>query len=551
MKGVFPDLDDGTEVVSVDRSGNGLLLAVGDGFGRLRLYRYPCPSPSPSPAYHELKGHGSGPLARVKFLTGGKFLVSVGANDRCVLQWELTGPGAETDSKMAEMKDPAEVVAEEESDGYVLDMRDGSDLEREEDFETASEERASTAFLMMDQGWAVGSRASSNTEGRTPKPWEQATVAPTRPPPSDRAPPRDGLELERMHGYRGRDARNNAAYGGSNCGQVVYTAASAGVSLDLTNKVQSFQLGHAGDCVSLAVSPDGLYAATGDVSRRPTVIVWEVDTARAVQTLYGFHKRAILALAFSPDNRYLATQGCDDDHSLAVYNWRNHLLKAQAKGGKRKCLGVAWNSMGQRLVTCGLKHINFWKFGDRNLSHSRGFLGSKGRLQTMECCAFVGDTAVVGTGDGHLYIFEDGATSLSRSIKAHTGSVYALHAYNGHGGRPGGLWSGGKDGMVKLYNEEMTGLKEYSISNIETKTDPKQDKGTLVAPIAGAAGGRKRAKGGGSLDSAVRSVFLSSDQQRLLVGVRGGELYEVSVVDGSDINGAPLTAGHGKGEVSG
>lgn len=39
------------------------------------------------------------------------------------------------------MKDPAEAVAEDESDGYVLDMRDGSDLERGSDFEVASNER--------------------------------------------------------------------------------------------------------------------------------------------------------------------------------------------------------------------------------------------------------------------------------------------------------------------------------------------------------------------------------------------------------------------------
>lgn len=39
------------------------------------------------------------------------------------------------------LKDTAEAVAEEESDGYVLDLRDGSDLERESDCEAATEER--------------------------------------------------------------------------------------------------------------------------------------------------------------------------------------------------------------------------------------------------------------------------------------------------------------------------------------------------------------------------------------------------------------------------
>lgn len=50
----------------------------------------------------------------------------------------------------------------------------------------------------------------------------------------------------------------------------------------ITNE-QSFQLGHAGDAVSLAVTPDGLLVATGDISRRPAIILWRADNGEAVQ----------------------------------------------------------------------------------------------------------------------------------------------------------------------------------------------------------------------------------------------------------------------------
>lgn len=79
--------------------------------------------------------------------------------------------------------------------------------------------------------------------------------------------------------------------------------------------------------------------------------------------------------------------------------------------------------------------------------------------------------------------------------------------------------------------------------------------------------GKKRLPGAGgssvSLDPAVRSVFASRDGRKLLVGTRGGELYEMSTADGSDAaavgtGGAsgrgsgrgPLTAGHGRGHVN-
>ncbi|CAM9343527.1 unnamed protein product, partial [Hapterophycus canaliculatus] len=533
-RGIFIGTDeDNTDTAAktifcTDRSPSGLVVATGDRYSRVRLYRHPCPGDRPPPALsHELRGHGAGGVSRARFLRGGG----------CILQWELSGAGAGEGSGGG-LQDDAEAVAEEESDGYVLDLKDGSDLDRGSDFEAAAEERrrapafGETAKARRRAGGTRtteggGTEAASDASGTgaalksgfdhrgqppppPPRPWEQATVAPSRPPPTDKSAPTDGLELERMHGYRGRDARSNAAYAGEKQGgggnRAVYTSAAAGVSLNLTNHTQSFQLGHSGDATCLAVTPDGSLVATGEVSRRPIIIIWEPGSGKAVKTLSGFHRRAIAALSFSRDGRHLASLGCDDDHSLAVYDWNNGLLRATAKSGRRKALSVAWNVAGTRLVTCGLRHVSFWTLteGGRNLSHCRGVFGAKGRKQTLPCCMFAGnDTAVVGTGDGHLYVFENGATVLTRSVKAHTGAVYTLYPVfspeaavgfglsnpNGslggdgdgdeRGGDAIGFWSGGKDGLVKFYDPRVHGIKEFSVATIASNGAPGGAAGAL------------------------------------------------------------------------
>ena len=177
-------------------------------------------------------------------------------------------------------------------------------------------------------------------------------------------------------------------------------------------------------------------------------------------------------------------------------------LRARTLGHKNKVLGLAFGLCkdGREMTQVGFKHVTFWTLIGRHIEYRRGQIGARGELQAFVCVAYVGagDVPVVGTADGHLYVFNE-ERELAKSVKAHDSFVYALHAF------PGGICSGGKDGMVKLWTAELEASSAFD----------QAEKGPI------------------------RSVCVSPDASRVLVGTHGA-LFEISIVDGSELHGELL-----------
>jgi WD40 repeat protein len=84
--GVWPDDSNGTDVNAVDRSHDRKYLASGDDFGHVKLFTYPCVvEDAPFAKFH---GH-SAEVTSVRFMHGDSHVVSVGGDDRSVLQWRV------------------------------------------------------------------------------------------------------------------------------------------------------------------------------------------------------------------------------------------------------------------------------------------------------------------------------------------------------------------------------------------------------------------------------------------------------------------------------
>ena len=182
------------------------------------------------------------------------------------------------------------------------------------------------------------------------------------------------LELEHVHGYDGAACKASNVFfvggvGGTGgeedaattrdeetkkISRVAYYAAAVGIVQDLATGAQTHFLGHTKDitCMDVlrdaevalrgATYPPGTLAATGQTrpgaeemddafrddddagaSSRPFVAIWDVRTGEEVKRVrLDAGMRSVAAVAFSPDGATLVTVGCDDAHTVQIWDWR-------------------------------------------------------------------------------------------------------------------------------------------------------------------------------------------------------------------------------------
>uniref|UniRef100_H3HDC2 EF-hand domain-containing protein n=1 Tax=Phytophthora ramorum TaxID=164328 RepID=H3HDC2_PHYRM len=304
------------------------------------------------------------------------------------------------------------------------------------------------------------------------------------PPPGNSQEPSetDGIaghrsfELEHVFGLRSHDVRQNVVYARPK--RIVYPTGCVGVSYDRREHRQQFYTGHTRPILS-----SGEICAQSFAHERPRIHVWEPATCTRVIELSAFHSKAVTALSFStPDGKLLAAMGQDEFHSLAVYRsasgrWFDGSLFASSRTTRRSVFFVCFiedpqSAGGCRLVSGGDDH------------RAMAFLALE--LSDSQCC--------------HLYAWE--ACTVARVIPAHTGSVYAIHATSL------GCATGGRDGHVKLWaRTTLTPLADFDVA------------GCQPAPQ----------------NAAVRSLCWDVAEDRLLLGTKGAELFELSRLTGESI----------------
>lgn len=529
VQGIWEPESDGTDVNAVDRSKNGKVLATGDDFGKVKLFQYPCALEKAASV--ELRGHSSH-VTNVRWSVDDAFVVSVGGNDRCVFVWKHDKQQISTIGNSIEISDENDGVKaghsrRRKSSVALVELQptpseEATESEGDDFYDNRSDKPAAS---MLEEG-------PEGDEFMAVKPWLGAIVPPTNAKVLQKtgsSAPDVQLALEYIHGYQSQNASNNARYDA--VGRVVYHAAAVGIVADKQQQQQHaprqrFFQGHDDDVIALCAHPNGSTFATAQMGKHPKIFVWSSeDCSASAPCIEGFHQRFVSAICFSSDGSKLGSVGGDDDHSVAIYSWEKNLLVASAKGERHAVKSICYHSSSQEWITCGERHVRFWKEQGKNLTSKRAIFGKAAEQKlasVFECVISFGSAAVAGGSDGNLYVFQ-GSNELSRTVNAHGSTAVFALAASPDSGAANELVSGGKDGKIAIWSTQFAKVAIIDLSEVAATTSSST----------------------GLLNAAVRSIHISKRSSRsFLIGTMGSDLVEVDASCNSKPTMRFVTRGH-------
>ncbi|WP_299250567.1 WD40 repeat domain-containing protein, partial [uncultured Cytophaga sp.] len=123
------------------------------------------------------------------------------------------------------------------------------------------------------------------------------------------------------------------------------------------------QKGHSASVKAVAVSPNGLYLATG--SRDKTVKIWDKQTGLEIRTIVG-HEHTVNALSFSPNGELLATSSADGTARVWEIATGKQVFSSPAQN--KYMTAVAFHPNGKMLAYGGyLDSIHIYSIPDWKL----------------------------------------------------------------------------------------------------------------------------------------------------------------------------------------
>jgi WD40 repeat protein len=197
--------------------------------------------------------------------------------------------------------------------------------------------------------------------------------------------------------------------------------------------------------LALAFSPDGKILASGGgvPSRDGELLLWNAADGSLLREITGAHSDTVFDLAFTSDGSMLASAGADK--FARVFDMKTGKLIRSFEGHTNHVLGVAWNRTGRTLATSGADDvIKVWSL--ESGQQIRTIPGFTKQATALRYVGYDASFAVAAGGVPVRLVTEAG--NVSRNFDSAGAFMYDL-SLSGDGQM---MAAGGLDGVLHLWN---------------------------------------------------------------------------------------------------
>ncbi|XP_009875977.1 PREDICTED: WD repeat-containing protein 90, partial [Apaloderma vittatum] len=329
------------------------------------------------------------------------------------------------------------------------------------------------------------------------------------------------LKLKAVIGYNG-NGRGNMVWN-PDTGFFAYTCGCVIVVEDLHSGSQNHWLGHAEEISTLAISHDAqvLASASGktDGGSCCQICIWNIQDGVCAASLFH-HETQVQAMAFSRDDRFLATLGDYSDQTFVLWNTYTYELMLST------CISepvhdVAFSPFSHRELACvGKGAVMFWLLEQQgakvNLKvHQARAPDVLGPVELTSLC--YGDDPLLysGTNSGQICVWDTEANSCFMSWEADEGEIGVLVC------RRNRLLSGSNMNRIRLW-------AVAAVQELRLKSPDARSSSVLLEHEI-------------TLDGTIVSAAFDDSLEMGIVGTTAGTLWYINWTESTSIR---LISGH-------